>query len=229
MADKRGREHRKSHAKGVKDVRQWLAKWWGEDGIADFRIRKFKINVQGRSYYGRLQEPSSDEFLSEAAQIAFRKQNESDLHKVLKFAAWYWLQWQPSKALPCQSMLVRMEQRVYFPLVQDDVTRRYHSPLGGEFDETMAQVIRRGDDSVVVGDDGIERTLDVYGKGTTIEVGNTQPSNLLLPMEHSLAERAIWVPFPVGLEPADFDFENYKFSTAVAYEITWIDDERELE
>jgi len=211
MADARGRAYRKSHASGSDDVRKWVGKWWGDTG--DLEIRQFTINVPAPSMIRKI-------YGDEVFITAFRNKVDSALHSLLKYAAWNWLSRKKSVALPCQSNLIRFEQQIYSPSHAESEFRDVYHPLGGEFDGTMAQLLRRGDNTVCVGD-GHKSTVDVFGKGTNIEVGNTQPFNLLTPVTDLLSMRAVWVPFPTGLHPKDFVLDRDKLGKAVAYEIKY--------
>ena len=118
-----------------------------------------------------------------------------------------------------QSQLVRYEQMIYSP-VDIDSAKIDGSPIGGDFDRTMAQAIRRGDDHVQAWDGKII-TVDVFGKGTNIEVGNTQPINLMTPYLDGLSERAVWVPFPDKLLPNQFNMMKDHLSTVPAFIISF--------
>ena len=211
MADERGRAYRKSHSSGLEDVRKWIGKWWGD--TSDLAIRKFKMTVPPPSSIKKL---SDDEIFMTAS----RNKRDSALHALLKYIAWVWLSDQDSIALPFQSDLVRFEQKIYMPYLEESEFIRRSHPLGGDFDWTMAQPIRRGDQHVN-SMDGHIRTVDVFGKGTNIEVGDTQPFNLLRPMVDCLSNRAIWVPFPTRLGPKDFALGKYSFRNVAAYEISY--------
>jgi len=211
VADARGRAFRKTHAKGVADVRQWIGKWWGDD-TSDLAIRELNIPVPQPSTIKRY---SADE----AFRAAFRNKRDSDLHSVLKYAAWTWLNKEKTVAMPYQSELVWFEQQIFFPQTAESEFKTYYHPLGGEFDQTKAQVIRRGDNEVSA-TEGLICTIDVYGKGTNIEVGNTQPLNLLSPLVWLLSKRAVWFPYPTGLRPANFELKAHGIRTVTAYEIT---------
>ena len=210
MADKRGREYRKSHASDTKDVRKWLSKILRN--ADELSIRQFEIVVAS---------PSDDDSLkdNEAFKVAFRNKRDSDLHSLLKFAAWSWLVQEESVALPCQSDLVRYEQMIY-SAVDIESAASGAKPLGGDFDGTMSQLIRRGDDNVIAWD-GTIITVDVFGKGTNIEVGNTTPSNLMTPLLDCLSERAVWMPYPNKTFPKDFQLNTDLIVSAFAYEISY--------
>lgn len=210
MADKRGREYRKSHASDTEDVRKWLSKILRN--ADELLIRQFEIVVAS---------PSDDDSLkdNEAFMVAFRNKRDSDLHSLLKFAAWSWLVNEESVALPCQSDLVRYEQMIY-TAVDIESAASGAKPLGGDFDGTMSQLIRRGDDNVIAWDGKII-TVDVFGKGTNVEVGNTTPSNLMTPLLDCLSERAIWMPYPNRTFPRDFQLNTDRIVNAFAYEISY--------
>ena len=214
MADARGRAFRKSQAKGVDDVRSWLAKFCGES-VDELTVQQIEVPIPSTA---QLERADSDQ----ALLAAFRNKRDSDLHSLLKYAAWIWLNKEDSRALPFQSQLVRYEQKVYLPnLEPSEFVTRYH-PLGGEFDQTKAQVLRRGDDEVFIGD-GFVITIDVYGRGTHIEVGNTQPFNLLSPLMDMLSIRAIWIPYPTRPKPKEFVLDSHQFESLPAYEVTYSD------
>ena len=213
MADARGRAYRKSSTSGTDDVRTWIGKWWGD--TKDLAIREFSISVPAPSSIKKLHD-------DEVFKTSFRNKRDSDLHSLLKYAAWIWLSKEESIALPCQSDLVRFEQMIYLPSTEGSSFNIYTHPLGGDFDWTMAQPIRRGDRNVSAAE-GLVRTVDVFGKGTNIEVGNTQPFNLLSPLTDILTRRAVWVPFPAGVRPKDFELENSKLRPVTSYEIRFVD------
>ena len=212
MADARGRAYRKSHTSGTDDVLKWIGKWRSD--TSDLAVRKFKMTVPPPSSIKKLND-------DEIFMTAFRNKRDSALHSLLKYIAWVWLSDQDSIALPCQSDLVRFEQKVYFPFAAESEFIRRSHPLGGGFDWTMAQPIRRGD-SHADALDGHICTVDVFGKGRNVEVGNTQPFNLLRPMTDWLSNRAIWVPFPMRLRPKDFTLGKYSFRSLPAYEIKYV-------
>lgn len=209
MADARGRAYRKSKTSGIDDVRKWVGKWWGDTD--DLEISEFTMSVPAPSTIKKLE-------IDEVFATACRNKRDSDLHNLLKYAAWIWLDKATSIALPHQSDLVRFEQQIYFPYVDETEIRTIYHPLGGEFDQTMAQLLRRGDNHVFFGE-GRKITVHVFGKGVNIEVGNTQPSNLLEPTLNFLCERAVWVPFPSELEPKSFQLHQDKLRKITAYEI----------
>ena len=211
MADARGRAYRKSHTSGSDDVLKWIGKWWPD--TSDFVVRSFKITVPPPSSIKKLK---NDELFI----TAFRNKRDSALHSLLKYIAWVWLSEQDSIAFQNQSDLIRFEQKIYVPSLAESEFVTTSHPLGGEFDWTMAQPIRRGDRHVIAWNGDI-CTVDVFGKGYNIEVGNTMPFNLLRPVTDSLSNRAIWVPFPMKLRPRDFTLDSFSFRNVAAYEIEW--------
>lgn len=209
MADARGREYRKSHTSGIDNVQVWIGKYWKNVGELEFR--ELKISIPAPSSIKKL--PGDEVF-----ETAFCNKRDSALHSLLKYVAWNWLSKQKSCATLTQSELVRFEQMIYLPSLVEETSSVHAHPLGGDFDWTMAQPIRRGDQNVVAFYGKI-LTVDVFGKGTNIEVGNTTPRNLLDPMLYGLSTRSIWIPFPQGLFPKDFSLQRYQFRKVLAYEV----------
>jgi len=211
VADSRGRAYRQTHANGVDHVWKWVAKWWGDD-LSDLAITEFTIEC-----------PSPDELLTCAGDAvyvdAFRKRNESDLHKLLKYSAWLWLEKQkPIGNDGGDSM--QFEQIVYFPTeVADNISIGYPdgTPIEQRFDITRAQIVPRGYQYGFYSY-GIQRTIDVFGRGRNIEVGNTRPAALCEPFDYGLSEAAIWVPFPDRLKPKEFSLSDYSFRSVPAFE-----------
>lgn len=210
VADKRGRAFRKSHVSDTGDVRNWLSKIL--QNADEISIRQFEIIVLP---------PIEDDALNDAHafKVAFRNKRDSDLHSLLKYSAWLWLVQEESVALPCQSDLVRYEQMIY-SATDIESAASGAKPLGGEFDGTMSQLIRRGDHNVTALDGKII-TVDVFGKGTNIEIGNTTPINLMTPLLDCLSERAVWLPYPNKMFPKDFQMETDRIESTSAYEISY--------
>jgi hypothetical protein len=62
--------------------------------------------------------------------------------------------------------------------------------------------------------------VDVLGRDTSVEVGATQPYNLLSPLLAGLVRRAVWIAFPKGVDRTQFSVDTSSFTSAVAYEFT---------
>lgn len=211
MADSRGRAYRKSHASGATEVLKWIEKWWGE--TKELVVQEIRMECPDPDALHALKN-------DETYRAAFRNRKDSDLHSFLKYVAWRWLDGTASVAMPCQGEFIRYEQRVYSPL-DSALEKAGHivDPLGYHFDPTMAQLLRRGDTSFI-GDCGNIITVDVFGKGTNIEVGRTTPYNLLTPFNDILSNRTVWIPFPAKLQPKDFSITDFRFCSVIAYEIS---------
>lgn len=208
MADARGRAHRKANAANIDAVEDWIARVIHP---ADFTVREIAITC-----------PEPAELLGCTAKVefveAFRKRSDSELHSMLKYVAWHWLRRQPSLCSNGESEEVFFEQRIYFPYAGADIEYVNGEPPDNEFDARHAQLVAKGAD-VFYGDAGTEIVVDVFGKGRNIEVGKTEPRNLVDPLLAGLSESALWVPFPGRLQPKDFSLHDYKFRTLTAYEI----------
>lgn len=211
MADSRGRSYRKMHASGAAEVLKWIEKWWGVTN--ELVVQEISMECPDPTVHDVLKN-------DETYRAAFRNRGDSCLHSFLKYIAWRWLDRSDSVALRHHSELIRFEQRVYSPA--DSELKKAGclvDPLGHRFDPTMAQLLRRGDTSFF-GEYGDLITVDVFGKGTNIEVGRTTPFNLLTPFNDILSNRSIWVPFPAKLKPKDFSIADCRFHSVTAYEIS---------
>lgn len=193
---------RKTYRKGIdpgyESVRPWIDQWYGDSSELDIEIVTISIPHVGAE---------SDIARTDKYRKAFRG-NETPLHGVLKYAAYEWL------STNCSEEPV-YEQKIYTPI--DELTSLVTHI--GTFDPTVPQLIEKGRIDVWAGD-GLVIMADVYCERCSVEVGYTQPFNLFTPMLDDLTDMAVWVPFPKGIKPNDYDpFSNllksvnaYKFA-----------------
>ncbi len=132
----------------------------------------------------------------------------------MKYSAWQWLEAQPSLVGPDRSQAPQFEQRIFLPGPEIYVGGE---PEGDEFDDRYAQLLAPGE--LVFYGDGRDMKVDVFGKGYSIEVGQTEPSSLLYPPLFDLSELAVWIPFPRGIKPKDFQLDDYEFESVIGYVI----------
>lgn len=216
MADKRGRSYRQSHSSNIDRASSWVSKWWGED-LTDLSIAELIIECpspkQLRSY------------AEEASYIdAFRKKNESDLHKLLKYSAWLWLEQQePLKDFEDERSAI--EQLAYFPSQEAKSVNIIYpdgTPDDHKFDVTLPQLVPKGFKYAAFSY-GHSITIDVFGKGRNIKVGQTQPMNLCYPFLYGMSDAAICIPFPDGIKPKTFSLTSHELRTIPAYEFRFIE------
>lgn len=216
MADKRGRSYRQSHSSGIDHAASWVAKWWGDD-LTDLSITEFSIECPSAKKLRLYAEDAS-------YTDAFRKKNESDLHKLLKFSAWLWLEHQkPLKGFEDERS--EIEQLAYFPSeVAESVIVSYPdgTPENHKFDIALPQLVPKGFQYAQFSYGHII-TIDVFGKGRNIEVGQTQPMNLCYPFLYGMSDAAVWIPFPDGIKPKEFSLTRHELRIIPAYEFRLVD------
>ncbi|MEW8350660.1 MAG: hypothetical protein AB2689_21645 [Candidatus Thiodiazotropha taylori] len=195
------------------NVRLWLEQWYGDSSAIKISKTKFKF-------------PASTKERGTPFKSAFQK-NQSTLHGYLKFIVYYKL-YEDQQSLRYISNKAgyshpkpEYEVRMYYPIEEllEEITQ-----YSGTFDIFEPQVIEKGRTDVYA-EYGEIKSVDVYceilASSISVEVGYTQPCNLLLPLLYGLVNTAIWVPFPRKLDPSNFDLKNKGIRTATAYEISF--------
>lgn len=196
----------------VANVRAWLEQWYGNS--SDIRVAKTKF------IFPPPERESGPNFKS-----AFQG-NQTPLHGYLKFVAYQKL-YEDQKSLKYISKKAgysnpqpEYEVGMYYPIEEllEGITE-----YSGAFDIFAPQVIEKGRADVCA-DFGEIRYVDVYCRillsSVSVEVGYTQPYNLLLPLLHGLVKTATWLPFPNKLDPRNFDLNDKIIRGATAYEIS---------
>jgi len=143
------------------------------------------------------------------------------LHAYLKYGLFKWLE-RETGGFPVY------EQKVYSP-IDEWVARAGNGQIlimkdgkthFDDFDPSVPQLIEKG--RLIYQHCGIDIFVDVYCQGVSVEIGYTQPFNLLTPLLDGVVDSAIWVPFPKGIESKRFDpsasglefVAGYKFELA---------------
>jgi hypothetical protein len=101
--------------------------------------------------------------------------------------------------------------------------RRIYDQHGNEVDIATPRLIPVGTDSCFPLSYGLVIRMDLHCSGKSIEVGQTQLFNLLLPLLDGHVDQAIWLPYPKRVEPKTFQAGQTQFDVLNAYGISWRD------
>jgi hypothetical protein len=205
MASRTPNEFRTGVDPGESGVRVWIDRW-AEDS-SDIDIRKFEIHCP------RATELSA--VLHDPLLLAARRSRDSALHCFLKYLGALWLH---SDAI---NGVARYEAQAYFPNPENlQLAAQYkvHVPPRSR----TARILTARDRNMNA-THGCIIAIDVLGKNISIEVGATQPYNLLTPMLEGLVKRAVWIPFPRGVDRSQFTVDASSLKSVIAYEFTETD------
>ena len=119
-----------------------------------------------------------------------RKLNESELHTQMKLAGILWLQ----KASR-HPHTIKPEVMYYSPRPDIPKQVQIFCPLGLEFPIRRPQVLGNNELGFPC-NFGTTIRIDVYSKDISVELGATQPINLLQPLIDRTTKKAVWFPFP---------------------------------
>lgn len=187
---------------GEGGVRSWIDRW-AEDS-SDIAIQKFEINS-----------PPAEELsavLCDPMLLRARRGRDSELHAYLKYLAARWLQSGAPNAA------VRYEAQVYLPGYDSlELAAKHHIHVPPRSRKPRILTPRDRDMNATY---GFIIAIDVLGRDTSVEVGATQPYNLLSPMIEGLVKRAVWVPFPRELDRSKFTVNTNALQSVVAYQFT---------
>ena len=153
--------------------------------------------------------------LATACALSARRSRDSELHNFLKYVAACWLKGCAGK----RKIKPRYEVQMYFPdfgLIETLSEKWAHfirgqdqrahfvkrSRHGGYFDSKLGHFI----------------VADIVSLSTSVQIGYTQPFNLLSPLLEGLTRRAVWVPFPQDADRANFVISANTISSVTAYE-----------
>jgi hypothetical protein len=149
-----------------------------------------------------------------AAEVeAFRSGNQSELHTYLKFFALAWLRENSS-----HPHTVAPEVICYFPIPKLCEGVRVLDQNGREIDIRSPQVLYANREHFPLSYGDAIR-VDLHSFDISVEVGGTQPYNLLMPMLEGLSDRAMWIPFPAGSDTSKFRLGRDRLSKVRAYSI----------
>lgn len=197
---KKVRSYREGIDPGLQGTRKWLEQWYGDS--SDLLISEISLTC-----------PNVQDVMTPVQRKSYKQafqRNETPLHSYLKFAAWEWLNSRKNKGIKPD-----YEVQMYFPFedLLEGVTF-----TGSTFDPSVAQLIAKGRQDVFA-DFGSIIFADVLCGRCSVEIGFTQPLNLCMPLLEDLVDKSIWIPFPKGIEPRQFDPLTYNLVKVAAYEI----------
>lgn len=171
--------HRNGRDLGLQGTIAWLEKWYGEP--LDLEVQEVNLPF-----------PSS---LDEAHYREAKIGKQTDLHTYLKYAARCWLE-------ELGIGIVSYERKLYIPgdYLADDIwqTARQQDGRTVRINMNESRIMERGEMSFI-GHYGSLLEVDVLCEGLSnisVEVGATQPFNLLTPLLDGLVAKAVWIPFP---------------------------------
>lgn len=190
--------YRKGIDPGIESVRPWIEQWYGDSSELDVELVQISIpHIEPDGV------ASTDKY-----RKAFRGK-ETPLHGLLKYAAYEWL------GVSCPEEPV-YEQQIYTPI--EELTNLVTHV--GTFDPTTPQLIDKGRTDVWAGD-GLIIMADVYCGRCSVEVGYTQPFNLFTPMLDDLTDMAVWLPFPKGMSPSEYNPLSNLVESVNGYKFTF--------
>lgn len=187
---------------GLRKTVDWLGRCYGETG--DLVVDYVPI-------------PCPDPLslcASEEQQLAgLRSGNQSELHSYLKFAALKWLE--ESSGYPDT---IASEVLCYAPIEELCEGNTCTDQFGREIDIRTPRVLYDNPDNFPLSY-GIAVRVDLHSFDISVEVGGTQAFNLLMPLLEGLVDRAVWLPYPWGKEPRNFQHPPCGLGVARAYAI----------
>lgn len=187
--------------RGLAGTRQWIGSWY--EHMDHLRIEKIEI------------EPYD---IPASALRPVRQQNQSELHTYLKCVAWRWLldaSQHPDTINP--------EVKCYSPVEEWCLGRKIYDENGREIDIATPKVLPVGSDPFFPLSYGLVIRMDLHCSDKSVEIGGTEPFNLLLPLLDGHVEEAVWLPYPQGVEPKTFRLGQTQFDALNAYAISWRD------
>ncbi len=200
--------YREHNDMGLAKTGEWLAKWYGD--IDDLSIEYVPIPCPDIATLSR----------AEAKQLdRLRTKNQSELHAYLKFAALKWLE--ENSAYPDT---IASEVICYSPIEELCEGRRCLDAFGREFDIRSPQVLYDNREGFPLSYGHMIR-VDLHSFDMSIEVGGTQPFNLLTPLLDALVDEAIWLPYPWGKDTRSFCHPPGGLGVARAYRMRFRDAE----
>jgi hypothetical protein len=191
---------------GLERTIAWLAKWYGDTD--DLQIEHVPIHCPDvASLCG-----------ADAKRLdRLRSKNQSELHAYLKFAAWKWLE--GASAFPDT---IEPEVLCYSPIEELCEGRIFTDECGREEDIRTPQVLYDNPDNFPL-DCGHAIRIDLHSFDISVEVGGTQPFNLLTPLLDALVEQAVWLPYPCGKDVRTFRHSAGGLGVARAYSVRFRD------
>lgn len=184
---------------GIEGTLGWLTDWHGQE---DFTVESISVAVPAFSVLTSVEVAELDSHSSS---------RESELHSYLKFAAARWL-----KEHSRYPETVASEVICYAPIKERCKGRRFFDGLGGEVDIRSPHVLYDNSFCFPLSF-GISIRLDLHSFDVAVEVGGTQPVNLLMPLLEGLADQSLWMPYPAGVRPGDFRRDSMGLSSVGAY------------
>ena len=204
--------YRKGVDLGFLNTRLWIEKWMEDSSIISISC----MNIDLPSF--RSEVVKNDPAYKEA----FRGK-ETPLHSHLKYGLFKWLERE-------KGVLPIYEQKIYSPVdewVERNSNRCVLIVEDGklfvdDFDPSVPQLIEKG--RVISQHCGIDISADLYCRGMSVEIGYTQPFNLLTPLLDGVVISALWVPFPKGIEARRFDPCGSNLATVTAYKFELVEE-----
>jgi hypothetical protein len=200
-----GRYLREQYDLGLEGTHSWLRRS-GVD-LAEAEIEPVRIICPDVS---KRRSPEAREFEK------LRHLNESELHTQMKLASILWLR--KASRHPCT---IKPEVIYYTPSPDIPKDVRIFNPLGWEFPIRRPQVLWKNEEGFPC-NFGSTIRIDVYSKDISVELGATQPLNLLQPLMDRTTKRAVWFPFPDAAKqrgktamPGPFELTGYSIRLPV--------------
>lgn len=203
--------YRKGVDPGFLNTRPWIDKWMGDS--SDIAISCITID---------LPDTKNSAFVGETAYKGAFRGKETPLHAYLKYGLFKWLE-REIGGFPVY------EQKIYSPIDEwaecsdnrQILIMKDEKWVFDDFDPSVPQLIEKG--RVIYQHCGIDISADVYCQGVSVEIGYTQPFNLLTPLLDGVVNSAIWVPFPKGIESKRFDPFVSDLEAVTGYKFELID------
>jgi hypothetical protein len=187
--------------RGLDGTRKWLARWY--DHADHLLVEAMQI------------EPCP---LPPPRMDSLRQGNQSELHTYLKCAAWDWL-----LDASDHPDTITSEAKCYSPVEEWCAGRRVLDEHGKEIDIATPRIIPEGTDPLFPLSYGLVVRIDLCCADISVEIGGTEPFNLLLPLLDGHVEQAVWLPYPKGILPNNFQLEQAGVGPLNAYAVRWRD------
>jgi hypothetical protein len=187
---------------GLNKTVAWLSEWYGD--TSDLLVEYVPIHCPDVAALSRVEAEQLD---------CLRSKNQSELHTYLKFAALKWLEEKSSYPETIASEVI-----CYSPIEELCEGRICMDAQGREIDIRTPQVLYDNPDNFPLSYGHVIRA-DLHSFDISVEVGGTQPFNLLTPLLDRLVDQAVWLPYPWGKDTVNFQHPPGGLGTARAYAI----------
>lgn len=191
---------------GLEKTVEWLGRWYGDTD--DLIIECVPIHCPNAMSVGAAEAMLLERLTSK---------NQSELHTYLKFAAWKWLE--RTSAYPDT---IEPEVLCYSPVEELCKGRTVTDEFGREIDIRAPRVLYDNSDNFPLSY-GIALRIDLHSFDISVEVGGTQPFNLITPLLDGLVDKAVWLPYPWGKDTRTFQHSPGGLGDVRAYAIKFRD------